>query len=269
MRPMKIGFLGAGRMATAMAKGLVDLGVCPAAAIAACDVAAEARDSFAQATGVAPGDTAGPVIASSTVLVLAVKPQQAPDLLKAHAADLDGKLLLSIAAGLSVTRLETCLGKGGRVIRVMPNTPALIGRGVSAFCLGSRATPEDGATAHEILSAIGSVHQVPEKYMDAVTGLSGSGPAYIYMAIEALADGGVAAGLPRDLALRLAASTVAGAGALVEQSGQHPGALKDAVASPGGTTIEGLRALESRGFRSALIEAVLAATQRSKELGAA
>ena len=153
------------------------------------------------------------------------------------------------------------------MIRAMPNTPALVGHGAAAYCLGSRATPEDAVTAQALLGAVGLVVQVPEKLMDAVTGLSGSGPAYIYVVIDALADGGVKAGLPRADAVRLAAQTVLGAAAMVLETGEHPAVLKDMVTSPGGTTIAGLAALERHGLRSALIEAVGAATARAAELG--
>ena len=149
----------------------------------------------------------------------------------------------------------------------MPNTPCLVGAGASAYCCGAGVTAEDKQLAASMLSAVGWAGEVEEKHMDAVTGLSGSGPAYVCVAIEALADGGVMAGLPRDLALRLATQTVLGTAQLVAQTGQHPAALKDAVASPGGTTIAGLRALEQNGVRAAFIEAVVAATHRSRELG--
>jgi pyrroline-5-carboxylate reductase len=152
------------------------------------------------------------------------------------------------------------------VIRVMPNTPCLIGRGASGFSLGLHATKADAAVVEQLLSTVGIAMEVPEKLLDAVTGLSGSGPAYVYLMIEALSDGGVRAGLPRDLATKLAAQTVLGSAEMVLSTGQHPGALKDAVTSPGGTTIAGLHALEQNGVRGALMDAVLAATERAREL---
>jgi pyrroline-5-carboxylate reductase len=176
-------------------------------------------------------------------------------------------LLISIAAGVTLAKLESALPPGARVIRVMPNTPALVGRAASAFALGKCATPADGELARRLLSAVGIAFQVKEPLLDAVTGLSGSGPAYVFQFIEALSDGGVAAGLPRDLATKLAAQTVLGAAKMVLETGQHPGALKDQVTSPGGTTIEGLHELEKGRMRAIVMSAVRAATEKSKKLG--
>jgi pyrroline-5-carboxylate reductase len=176
-------------------------------------------------------------------------------------------LLLSIAAGVTLAKLEAALPAGARVIRAMPNTPALVGAGAAAFAAGSAARPGDAAIAQGILGSAGIALEVPEKLLDAVTGLSGSGPAYIYMVIEALSDGGVAMGLPRDVAMRLAAQTVLGAARMVLDTGLHPGVLKDQVTSPGGTTIEGVHALETAGLRAALIQAVRAAAEKSRLLG--
>ncbi len=179
----------------------------------------------------------------------------------------DNHLLISIAAGVTLTKLEGALPPGARVIRVMPNTPALVGAGASAFALGKSATAADGELAKKLLSAVGIAFQVKESLLDAVTGLSGSGPAYVYQFIEALSDGGVAAGLPRDMATKLAAQTVLGAAKMVLETGQHPGALKDQVTSPGGTTIEGLHELEKGRMRAIVMSAVRAATEKSKKLG--
>ena len=170
-------------------------------------------------------------------------------------------------AGLSIARLEEAAGPNVRIIRVMPNTPALIHQGAAAFATGGTATDADAALVSRIFSAVGRAVQVKETLLDAVTGLSGSGPAYVYLVIEALADGGVLMGLPRDLALQLAAQTVAGAAGMVLQTGLHPAALKDQVTSPGGTTIAGLEELEGAAVRSAFLSAVRAATERSRQLG--
>jgi len=178
-------------------------------------------------------------------------------------------LLISIAAGVPLAKLEDALPGGARLVRVMPNTPALVGASASAFALGKSALPEDGALAQRLFSSVGVAYQVKESLLDAVTGLSGSGPAYVFLMIEALSDGGVAAGLPRDIATTLAAQTVFGSAKMVLETGLHPGALKDMVTSPGGTTIEGLHELESGNVRGALISAVRAASEKSKRLGQA
>jgi pyrroline-5-carboxylate reductase len=176
-------------------------------------------------------------------------------------------LLVSIAAGVTLAKMEANLPAGIRIIRVMPNTPALVGASASAFALGKTATPDDGQIVSTLFSAVGVAFQVKESLLDAVTGLSGSGPAYVYMIIEALSDGGVAAGLPRDIATKLAAQTVLGGAKMVLETGLHPGTLKDMVTSPGGTTIEGIHELEKGSLRAALINAVRAATEKSKRLG--
>jgi len=176
-------------------------------------------------------------------------------------------LIISIAAGVTLAKLGAALKKDARIVRVMPNTPALVSASASAFSLGKGAKSDDAALAQRIFSAVGVAYQVKESLLDAVTGLSGSGPAYAYLIIEALSDGGVAAGLPRDVATKLAAQTMLGAAKMVLETGQHPGALKDMVTSPGGTTIEGLHELEKGGVRGALVNAVRAAAEKSRKLG--
>jgi len=176
-------------------------------------------------------------------------------------------LLVSIAAGVTLSALEGSLGGEAKVIRVMPNTPALVGASASAFALGSNATRDDAELASKLLGSVGEAFEVKEGLLDAVTGLSGSGPAYVYQFIEALSDGGVAAGLPRDIATRLAAQTVLGGAKMVLETGQHPGPLKDMVTSPGGTTIAGVHELEKGGVRAAVMNAVRVATDRARQLG--
>jgi pyrroline-5-carboxylate reductase len=268
MAQFRIGFLGAGKMATALAKGFLNAGLFQANEVCAADPYAAAREHFAAATG---GKTfAGNLeaVQQADILILATKPDQAPaalaEISRAHGQH---HLLISIVAGVTLARLESALPAGARVVRVMPNTPALVGAGASGFAAGKNATAADGEMAQKLLSAIGVAVAVKESLLDAVTGLSGSGPAYVYQFIEAMSDGGVAAGLPRDVATRLAAQTVLGSAKMVLETGQHPGALKDQVTSPGGTTIEGVHELEKGGLRAAVMSAVRAATEKSKKLG--
>lgn len=265
---MRIGFLGAGRMATALAKGLLESGAVSADDVTASDVSEQARSAFNSATGVEVAADNREAAWNDDVLVLAVKPQVLPTVLADIRDQIDAKtLVVSIAAGVPLKTLEAGLPDGQRLVRVMPNTPALVAAGASCFALGRHANSEDAETVKALLSPVGFVAEVPESSLDAVTGLSGSGPAYVYQIIEALSDGGVRVGLPRDLATQLAAQTLIGAAKMVLETGEHPGALKDAVTSPGGTTIAGLHALELGGLRSTLIDAVVAATDRSVELG--
>ena len=265
---LTVGFLGAGKMATALAKGLVQAKLVNAGQIIASDPIEAARSAFAKEVGVKATASNLEVTQSAPVLVLAVKPDQVAGVLKEIRGRITGKhLLCSIAAGVTLARLESGLGNGARVIRVMPNTPALVGASATAYALGKNATAEDGLLAQKMFSAVGVAFQLKESLLDAVTGLSGSGPAYVYLIIEALSDGGVAAGLPRDVATKLAAQTVFGSAKMALETGQHPGALKDMVTSPGGTTIEGLHELEKAGVRGALMNAVRAAAEKSKKLG--
>lgn len=264
-----IAFIGSGQMATALAVGFTRSLLTPSQ-IAACDPSSEARERFLAATGAAAHVSAGmaEAVRNATVVVLAVKPQVMTAALAELSPLLNGSpLVISVAAGITIQRMAESLPAGTRLIRVMPNTPCLIGRGACGAAAGPSATPPDLQLADTLLSTVGIVAWVSESLLDAVTGLSGSGPAYVFQMIEALSDGGVKMGLPRAVALRLAAQTVAGAAEMVLAGNQHPAALKDAVASPGGTTIAGLHKLESRGLRAALIDAVEAATLRSQELG--
>jgi pyrroline-5-carboxylate reductase len=198
---------------------------------------------------------------------LAVKPQYVGDVLDDIRGTVGDALVISIAAGVRLKTLAAGLGDDVRLIRVMPNTPCLVGQGASGYCLGETATESDGRLAKRLIEASGVAFDVPEKLLDAVTGLSGSGPAFIYLVIEALSDGGVLMGLPRQIASSLAAQTVRGAAEVFIKTGKHPAQLKDDVTSPGGTTIAGIHALELGGLRASLITAVQAATERSIELG--
>ncbi len=265
---LTLGFLGAGKMATALAKGFIQGGLVAPKSVIASDPLESARRAFARDTGAKTTAANAEVANLSSVLVLAVKPvyvNEALDSIREHFKP--KHLLISIAAGVTLARLEAGLGAAPRVIRVVPNTPALLGSSASAFAPGKSATNADAELTQRLLSAVGIVFQLKESLLDAVTGLSGSGPAYAYLFIEALSDGGVASGLPRDLATKLAAQTLLGSAKMVLETGLHPGALKDMVASPGGTTIEGLHELEKGGVRGSVISAVRAATEKSKRLG--
>jgi pyrroline-5-carboxylate reductase len=264
----RIGFLGAGRMATALARGWLNAGLLDAAHCRASDPVESARRTFTTETGcLATGDNRA-VVAESDVLLFAVKPQSMTALLdeiRPHVAA--RHLFVSIAAGVTLRQLVQGLGGVTRLIRVMPNTPCLLGASASAYSSGDGATAGDLALVDRLLNAVGRAYRLPEQQLDAVTGLSGSGPAFVYLMIEALSDGGVRVGLPREVATALAAQTVFGSAKMVLETGLHPGVLKDMVASPGGTTIAGLHALERAGTRAAFMDAVEAATKRATELG--
>lgn len=263
------GFIGAGKMATALIRGMLRAGTATPLTISASDALETARAALACETGVILRSTNLEVVRESDVIVLAVKPQSMAAVLEElRPAVTNQHLVISIAAGVSLGTIAASLGDDRRLARVMPNTPALVGSGAAGYCLGPHARPEDETVVRSCLTSVGLAFRVPEPQLDAVTGLSGSGPAFVYVIIEALSDGGVKAGLPRDVATALAAQTVLGAARMVLESGHHPGILKDDVTSPGGTTIAGLHALERGGLRAALIDAVEAATARSSELAA-
>jgi len=220
--------------------------------------------------GVTALDSNVEVASRCDVVLLCTKPGDIPLVLLELANEsecLTSTLLISAAAGLTIAKQEEVLPQGVRLVRCMPNTPALIGQGAAAYALGTSATNADAELTCKVLGATGSVIEVKESLMNAVTGVSGSGPAYVYTFIESLADGGVAEGLPRAEALELAVKTVQGAAAMVAETGLHPALLRDMVTSPGGTTIEALNTLEEHGFRSAIISAVRAASQRAEEMG--
>eukprot|EP00611_Tribonema_gayanum_P015297 TRINITY_DN2712_c0_g1_i2.p1 TRINITY_DN2712_c0_g1~~TRINITY_DN2712_c0_g1_i2.p1 ORF type:complete len:323 (-),score=118.36 TRINITY_DN2712_c0_g1_i2:126-968(-) len=266
---LSIGFIGAGMMASALIKGVIKAGKAKPASITASDAYQPSLDRQA-AEGVHTTLSNREVVSRSRVVFLAVKPDVVASVLDEIKDDVDPDrhLIVSIAAGISLESMEGRLNSGARVVRVMPNTPCLVSESAAAFALGTHATAEDRALVQELMGSVGYACEVKESQLDAVTGLSGSGPAYVYLLIEALADGGVRMGLPRQVALQLAAQTVKGAATMVMTTGQHPGQLKDAVTSPGGTTIAGIEALEKAGFRGAAMGAVVAATQRSQELKA-
>ena len=255
-------------MGTALVAGAIRASVVASADVIGVDPAGAARDHFTQSTGSSASDDLS-ALADCDLILVCTKPGDAAEAVRALCAvsRQSSLLVISIAAGITVAALEAAAGQRARIIRCMPNTPALVGKGAAAFCRGTHATCEDAECASRLLNAVGLAVEVPERLLNAVTGLSGSGPAYVYLVIEALADGGVRAGLPRAEALRLAAQTVLGAASMVLETGEHPAVLKDMVTSPGGTTIAGLARLETGGLRAALIDAVDAATRRAAELG--
>jgi pyrroline-5-carboxylate reductase len=265
---LQIGFLGAGKMATALARGFLHAGLSSPAELIGSDPYEEARSAFAKETNARVTASNWEVLRAAKVLLLAVKPDQVGDVLTEIRPQFsENHLLISIAAGVPLARLEAALPAGARVVRVMPNAPAFVGASASAYAPGKAAKPEDGELTQRLFSSVGLAFQVKETLLDAVTGLSGSGPAYAFLMIEALSDGGVAAGLPREVATRLAAQTLLGSAKLLLETGLHPGALKDMVTSPGGTTVEGLHELEKAGVRGALMNAVRAAADKSRKLG--
>jgi pyrroline-5-carboxylate reductase len=255
-------------MAAALARGWLAAGLISPSTCRASDPSPEARAKFQEQTGCPVTTDNREIVAQSSVLVLAVKPQIMPPVLdELRHLVTENHVIISIAAGITLKRLADGLLANYRLIRVMPNTPCLLGVSATGFAAGPGARPEDVALVEKLFNAVGKAFALPESLLDAVTGLSGSGPAFVYVMIESLADGGVRMGLPRNVAMTLAAQTVLGAARMVLETNQHPGALKDAVTSPGGTTIAGLHALEKGGFRAAIMDAVAAATQRSIELG--
>lgn len=261
-----IGFIGAGMMAEAIARGLIAAGLDPARMKAA-DPVKDRCEYWRAELGVEACAENRTVAEWADIVILVTKPNIVPDAVESI-GDLirPAQLVISAAAGVTIESIQSRLHEGIPVIRVMSNTPALIGMGATGIAPGKSATPEHMDLAAEIFGAVGKAVRVTEDKLDAVTGLSGSGPAYVYTFIEALADGGVAMGLPKATALILAAQTVAGAAQMVLDTGDHPAHLRDRVMTPGGTTITGMSVLEQRAFRSALMEAVSAATEKSKAL---
>jgi pyrroline-5-carboxylate reductase len=264
----RIGLLGAGNMAGALLAGLLGSKLVEPTQIRASDPRRARLDELRQTHGISTSDTNAEIVEWANILVLAVKPDVVAKVLDECGATIGARhLVVSIAAGVPIRAIESKLGPGVRVVRAMPNTPAISRAGATAVSAGSAATHADLDVARALFEAVGRVVTVDESLLDAVTGLSGSGPAYVMLFIEALADGGVKAGLPRDVALLLATQTVYGSAKLLLETGEHPARLKDAVTSPGGTTIAGLRALEDAGVRGAIMGAVEKATERAIELG--
>lgn len=263
----RITFLGAGNMANALIRGLLRSGEKPSN-ITATVKREEKKAELERAHGISVGFDNVAAAKAADVVVLAVKPQAMDKLLTQIAPVIDPKkLVLSIAAGVPIAAIERRFGAQARIIRAMPNTPALVGLGATAIAAGEHATEQDLELAKKLFAEVGLSVVLDEVLLDAVTGLSGSGPAYIFLIIEALSDAGVKVGLSRHVALKLAAQTVYGSAKLLLETGEHPGTLKDQVTSPGGTAIAGLHTLEAGGLRTTLIDAVESATARAKQLG--
>jgi pyrroline-5-carboxylate reductase len=262
-------FLGGGQMAEAIARGVIGAGLLPADRIAASEVRADRRVYLEGKVGIRAVASNVEAVGLGDVIVLALKPQDIASVLQEIGGHVrEDQLVVSIAAGVPLSKIEPHFGaKSVPVIRVMPNTPCLVGAGMAAIAAGKHATKEHVDRVLGIFNATGRAVSVYEKDLDAVTGLSGSGPGYVAVIVEALIDGGVRAGLARDVATTLAIQTVLGSAQMLLQTGTHPAVLKDMVTSPGGTTIAGIHAMERAGLRSALIDGVVAATDRSRELG--
>jgi pyrroline-5-carboxylate reductase len=264
----KVGFVGGGNMGEALIRGLVESNLVPGDRILLADVRADRVRQLAEQYGLSPVEGNAALVRAADVVILAVKPQIMTAVLREVLPALTSRpLLISLAAGVSTATIQSVLGKYPRLIRVMPNTPALVLEGVTAIARTPGLDQDDLETAQEIFAAVGRAVVLDEEQLDAVTGLSGSGPAYVALVIESLADGGVKMGLDRATAMTLATQTVLGAARLLAETGMHPGALKDMVSSPGGTTIAGIAALEEGGLRTTFIRAVERATLRSRELG--
>jgi len=268
LKGKKIGIIGGGKMGGVLAGGIVSNRLAPPSQVMVADVDRERLNELAKAYGIVVTEDNKRVAREADILILAVKPQNMGEVLSGLTAVVGkASLVISIAAGIPIKFIEERLKKGVRVIRVMPNTPALIGEGMAALAGSTQATQKDLAQALQIFDAVGLTVVVKEELMDAVTGLSGSGPAYGFIIIEALSDAGVRMGLSRDVALKLAAQTLLGAAKLCLKGDRHPGELKDMVTSPAGTTIAGIKALEEGKIRATLMAAVEAATLRARELG--
>jgi len=264
----RLGFLGSGNMAEALMRGIVEKKLWPKEHLICSDISAQRLSDIGRELGVRTTTDNREVVTYSDMIIMAVKPAQVPDVLSGIAdVATDKKLIVSIAAGVTLATIQSRLKKDIPVIRVMPNTPALVLAGMSCLAAGQYAGDAHLAEAMKLFSGVGEALVVPEAHLDAVTALSGSGPAYLFLVIEALADAGVRAGLARKTAEKLSAHTVLGAAKMVVETGRHPAELKDMVASPAGTTIEGLAVLEENGVRGAFIEAVEAAYRRAKALG--
>ncbi|XP_072042147.1 pyrroline-5-carboxylate reductase 1, mitochondrial-like isoform X2 [Amphiura filiformis] len=261
-----VGFLGAGKVAYTIAKGLLGAGKIPPQMMMA-SAPSERNLKLLKAMGVRCTNNNKELVETCDVVLLAVKPHMIPTLLKEVGTHInEDHLVVSLAAGITIDFIESKLPVGARVVRAMPNTPCVINEGASVYSTGTSVKERDGPLVQTLFNTLGYCLEGDESMIDAVMAVSGSGPAYAFVAIDALADGGVKMGLPRDIAIKLAAQTLMGSAKLVLESGKHPSELKDDVCSPGGTTIEAIHQLERGGFRKCLIEAVEAACLKARTL---
>jgi len=264
---MIFGFLGFGKMASALVQGMLQAGACKSEDILVVNRHPETIAKDVERYGLRLAASPKALVQQAETIVLGTKPVDSVQVLRDVRQFLDGKLLISVVAGINLQSLQEAAGHRTRVIRAMPNTPSLVKRGATAYALGEHALPGDAQVAESLFAAVGLVFRLRETALDAVTGLSGSGPAYVFTFVEALADGGVMMGLPRDIASELAVQTVLGSAQMIRETRLHPAELREMVASPGGTTMAGIEILESRGLRYTIMSAVRAAAERARELG--
>jgi pyrroline-5-carboxylate reductase len=265
----RIAIIGVGNMGLALMRGLIDSTAVPPDHITVHNRRSERTQALVEEYGVRAAESNSACVAGADIVLIAVKPQIFDKVLPEIRSSMPDAFVLSVAAGITCAHIEAQLGPGTRVIRAMPNTPALIKQGAAAICAGAHATEADLDVAKAIMQEVCEVFVVDETHMDAVTGLSGSGPAYLMLIIEAFSDAGVRVGLSREIAQALAVQTIRGSAGLIQETKEHPGRLKDQVTSPGGTAIAGLHALEAGGLRTTIMNAVEAATKRARELGEA
>ncbi len=263
---MRLGILGTGNMGEAILRGVVSGGAIRAAQVTVFDINTEKAKALSESLGTQIAGSIPELFKNSDVILLAIKPNVCENIFNKYRSDFSGKAIVSIIAGWSQQRLHKCLPNDVRILRIMPNTPAMVGEGMLVFEKGNTLSDEEEAFATKLFGTIGRIASVDSSLMDAVTAVSGSGPAYVYVFIEAMADGGVLRGLPRNVAYELAAQTVLGAAKMVLNTGKHPGELKDNVCSPNGTTIAAIASLERDGFRNAVITAEDACWKRAKEM---
>lgn len=264
---MKLGFIGTGNMASAIMGGIISKGVIPAEEIIGADVFAPGRERAREQFGIHVTDDNKEVVEKSETIILSVKPQFYADVISGIKDYIrPDQLVITIAPGKTLTWLAEQFGKDVKIIRCMPNTPALVGEGMTAACPNEHVTEEEIAYAKTLLESFGRMQIVSEHLMDTVTAVSGSSPAYVFILIEAMADAAVSGGMPRPQAYQFAAQAVLGSAKMVLETGKHPGELKDMVCSPAGTTIEAVRTLEEKGFRSAIIEAIKVCEEKSRSL---